>query len=348
MKKKKRIKNILRIGFIFVLSMFLFQSLRFTIEKYAFQPQKNNKVSGNYRSYVSDNYTSSYGRENYIGNSVLVHKENGLSSFPFLFGNRLYLYDIEKDTFQYIAGTWYPYTSIGWRLITADNKVYYTVPRWTDSEDSGNMYSIDLKTKKTNEVPEDVDYFSHPESAVYKDKIYYKKEYIEEDKKYRTEDYGSIFVTDLKTSKEEIFKTGEIDFFRVIGEDMYCYDRKTKKLSITNLASGKEEIKTPSKKEYGMLAYNYTERKGRLYYDDDEYHVKQIDIETNKEKIIIDLLDEEPFKSGKEYFLIPSISYCDDYIAVENYYYSDEEIGEHWNLFIYDYNGKLLKKKQLW
>ncbi len=350
MKKKKRIKKILRTGFIFLALMFLFQCVRLTVEKNNFDNLESYKVSGNYRFYKTDACIRPFSAENHIGNCVLVHKKNGLTTFPLVFGERLYLYDIEKDSSTLITGTWLPFTSVGLLFMTTGSKVYYTIPVWNEESVGGNMYCTDLKTKRTTKIPDDVNDYIETEGAVYKDKIYYRKESIHEGKEDRTEDYGSIFVTDLKAHKEEVFKTGEIEFFKVIGEEMYCYDRKTKKLSITNLASGKEEIKTPSKKEYGILAYNYTERKGGLYYDDDEYHVKQIDIEKNKEKIIIDLLDEEPFKSSKEYKenLFPSISYCDDYIAVENYYYSDEEIGDHTVLFIYDYNGKLLKKKQLW
>ncbi len=61
------------------------QMIRFAIETHAFDTSNLKKLSGNYLK--SGEYN--------MGNCVLVHKKNGISTFPFVFGNRLYLYDTE-------------------------------------------------------------------------------------------------------------------------------------------------------------------------------------------------------------------------------------------------------------
>lgn len=191
---RKRIKRIFRMGMVFITIMLSLQMVRFAIETFGYTPSGNQKVSGNYRHYVTDECFHPYSEENYIGNNVLVHKKNGLSTFPFVFGDRLYLYDIEKESFTFVAGAWAPFTEIGTLFMTAENKIYYTIPVWTDGSTGGNMYCTDLNTKRTTKIPYDISYYIREEGAVYKNKLYYRKEDIDEDKEYRTKDYGIIFV----------------------------------------------------------------------------------------------------------------------------------------------------------
>lgn len=138
------IKKLLKICVSIILGLAVLQIIRFTIEAHAFDISDLKKMSGNYLKKGEYN----------IGNCVLVHKENGISTFPFVFGNRLYLYDIERKKYKLVADTWLPFTEIGSLVTSADNKVYYNLLIWEGSIVGGDVYCTDLKTGETKKVPE--------------------------------------------------------------------------------------------------------------------------------------------------------------------------------------------------
>lgn len=110
---RKTLGNVqLKIGVFIILGLAVLQLIRFAVECHAFDTSDLKKAVGNYLQRSECN----------IGNCVLVHKKNGISTFPFVFGNRLYLYDIERKKHKLVAGTWLPFTEIGTLVTSADNK----------------------------------------------------------------------------------------------------------------------------------------------------------------------------------------------------------------------------------
>lgn len=314
--------------------------LRFAIETHAFDTSNLKKLSGNYLK--SGEYN--------MGNCVLVHKENGISTFPFVFGNRLYLYDIERKKYKLVADTWLPFTEIGTLIKSADNKVYYNLLIWEGSSIGGDVYGTDLKTGETKKVPELAADTMYRGCSVYKGKIYYRKEGIgEEFREY--EDYGIVFAADPDSGEEEVFMDGEVQYFKILGNAMYCYNRQDGKMHAVNLDTGERKSYEFDGREVASLipgedkevlldvysAVNPDDEGSKLgewiahyrdgmAYTEDEFCVYKYCPETWEKETIIDVLKEMPFLKEEEYRsnVWNEISFCDDYITIEVYYYSDQ------------------------
>lgn len=86
------------------------------------------------------NMSESYSKTNY----VLVRKKNSIRNFPFVFGERLYLYDIGKDREYLISNYVHPFYTYGDMLAVHNNKVFYNV--------SGEGPGIELYSKKLQDI----------------------------------------------------------------------------------------------------------------------------------------------------------------------------------------------------
>ena len=232
----------LKIGVFIILGLAVLQLIRFAVESPAFDVSHLEKTTGNYIQWGEYN----------IGNCVLVHKKNGISTFPFVFGNRLYLYDIERKKHKLVAGTWLPFTEIGTLVTSADNKVYYNLLIWEGSLVGGDVYYTDLKTGETKKVPESAGDTMYHGCSIYDNKIYYYKEGIgEEFREY--EDYGIVFATDLGSGEEDVFMDGEVQYFRILENIMYCCNRQDGKLHAVNLDTGERKRYECAGKGVGRL-----------------------------------------------------------------------------------------------
>lgn len=58
-------------------------------------------------------------------NCVLIRKANSIKNFPFVFGERLYLYDIDRNREYLIGNCLLPFYTYGDMLAVQNNKVYY-------------------------------------------------------------------------------------------------------------------------------------------------------------------------------------------------------------------------------
>lgn len=379
------IKKVLKICVSIILGLAVLQMIRFAIETHAFDTSNIKKLSGNYLK--SGEYN--------MGNCVLVHKENGISTFPFVFGNRLYLYDIERRKYKLVANTWLPFTEIGTLITSADNKVYYNLLIWEGSSIDGDVYGKDLKTGETKKVPESA-YAMYYGSSIYDGKIYYWKEGIgEEFREY--EDYGIVFAADLDSGEEEVFMDGEVQYFKILGNVMYCCNRQDGKLHAVNLDTGERKSYEFDGREVASLipgedkevlldvysAVNPDDEdlfedsfefvrlnteegtetlegsklgewiahyRDGMAYTEDEFCVYKYCPETWEKEMIIDVLKEMPILKEEEYKsnVWNEISFCDDYITIEIYYYSDQGEKDHSELLVYDYNGGLVCREKLW
>lgn len=370
------LKKILKICVSAILVLAVLQIIRFAIESHAFDVP-GLKKTGNYEEWGECNF----------GNCVLVHRKNGMSTFPFVFGNRLYLYDIAQEKYKLVADTWFPFTEIGSFITSADNKAYYNLLVWEGSSVGGDIYYTDLGTTERGKVPEMASDTMYLGCSIYDSKIYYWKEYIDEDSR-QDEEYGRVYVTDLDSKEEEIFMYGDIQYFKILGNTMYCYSGKDGRLHAVNLDTGNrksyefgggrvwgifqaenEEIFLEVElendtRELKLVKLNVREgtiieeragvggnhyKDGNVYSEDD-YSVYKYCFETGREELCIDILKDMSFLKRKEYKsnIVAQWSYCDDYIAAEVYYYSDTKKGDHSELLVYDYGGKLLQKEELW
>lgn len=327
------IKKFLKIVVFVILGLAVLQIIRFAVESHAFDTSDLKKAVGNYLQRSECN----------IGNCVLVHKKNGISTFPFVFGNRLYLYDIERKKHKLVAGTWLPFTEIGTLVTLADNKVYY-----------------------------------------------YKEGIGEEFREY--EDYGIVFVTDLSSREEDVFMDGEVQYFRILENIMYCCNQQDGKLHAVNLDTGERKsyecagkgvgslipgegkevladvystANPDNEDSLGLLRLNTEEgtetiedsktgewiahyRDGAIYTED-EFCIYKYDRRTWVKEMIIDIREEMPFLNEEEYKsnVWSEISYCDDYIAMEICYHSDKG-GDRSELLVHDYNGELVHREELY
>ena len=84
--------------------------------------------------------SESYSKTNY----VLVRKKNSIRNFPFVFGERLYLYDFGKDREYLISNYVRPFYTYGDMLAVHNNKVFYNV--------SGEGPGIELYSKKLRDI----------------------------------------------------------------------------------------------------------------------------------------------------------------------------------------------------
>ncbi len=232
------IKKFLKICVSIILGLAVVQIIRFAAETHAFDTSELKKAAGNYLQKSECN----------IENCVLVHKKNGISTFPFVFGNRLYLYDIEQKKHKLVADTWLPFTEIGTLITSGDDKVYYNFLVWEGSSIGGDVYCTDLKTGETKKVPEPAADTMYYGCSVYDGKIYYWKEGIgEEFREY--EEYGIFFAADLASGEEEVFVDGEVQYFKVLGNTMYCCNRQDGKLHAVNLDTGEKRSYELGRKE---------------------------------------------------------------------------------------------------
>lgn len=187
---------------------------------------------------------------------------------------------------------------------------------------------------------------------------------------------------------------GEVQYFKILGNIMYCYNRQDGKLHAVNLDTGErksyecdgQEVSSlilGKDKEMLLDVYStvnpdggdssrlivrlnpdegteiaedskpgewITHYRNGAIYTEDELCIYKYYPGTWKKETIIDILEEMPFLNEEEYRsnVWNEISYCDDYITMEVYYYSDKEKGDHSKLLVYDYDGKLVDREKLW
>lgn len=365
------IKKAFKILLCIIAALFILQVLRFEIEKHAFDTSDIDKPAGNYIFDFS---------EYNMGNCVLVEKENEIGTFPLVFGNRLYLYDIVQDKYKFIAGTWFPFTRIGSLITSSDQKVFYNKVIWEGSDVDGYVYYTDIETYEKGKVPDAASDVMHIESQVYDNKIYYRKTCLEE---VEAEDYGTIYVMDLDSGKEDVFMEKDIRWSRLIENKMYCYNKKENELIITNLDTGETSIHSVEhgrlwnicpmgeevflwchrKKETLNVKFNEKDgtetvinnkkhdgiskyRKGKFYSEEDDDRICSYNEDTWEKEPVIDVCETLPFLKELEHY--NTISYCDDYIAIEILYYDEKEDKDHSRLLVYDYYGTPVREEQLY
>lgn len=319
-----------------------------------------------------------------VGNCVTMRERNSLSSFPHIFGSRLYLYDIDNDKQSLLASTYIPFSEISHDVIVTKDAIYYHVPIW--NEVIGDYYRrTDWKTQK---IDIDTLYYGY---SIYKNNIYYENvdnssgEYLEAGSDLCTD----IYVKNLDTGEEKKFLEGNFDYFRVKEDKMYCHDLKKKEILLVDVNNGKLLERYPYDGEYisfiefgendkfyinewkdipeetpmgGIAEYDTNkkcttwsmectgiEHNSRLHYKDGYLYYSSefeiIRINVNNHKPE-KLINLEPYMNPEEErgFITPSTVSYCDDYIVVDLSYFAEGEG-YGDLLIYDYEGNYIRKE---
>ncbi len=270
--KKKLCLIILMIVILFTTA----QVLCWEIEKQSLYRVDLEKVSANYNDY------SDHARG--IDNHVLVRKANGIGTFPFVFGERLYLYDIDKQKYRLVDSTYAPFSHMGVLLLGADNKIFYNKTSELEESVDGKFYYNDLNKKSKLCISDEQFYFVDLQDgfSVYNNQLYCRKE--NEDDVYDITN-GSIYVMDLEKGEFELFEDGNISYMEIIDNNLYFYDIKTKTLSVRNLDTGEKMV---YRYEKNIEDIEYTnEGKFLVLSDEGVFCSDNLESIESKEKLLI-------------------------------------------------------------
>lgn len=296
-------------------------------------------------------------------NTVLYTTANGLNTFPYIFGERLYMYDIEKDKatllkscLEYYSVYELYYLTQNWLYVMQDNTTSYynrqnikngKVNNWIPCdtrEINGRVYTeglisiseiIDEKEKLIFELDS-----KHPytidEYQIMNDNLYVLTAHDNDPK-------GELYIKNLKTlkSKKRELNTYYMGFNVVDNDNVILIDTingKVDKYNITNKTLKKIAIFDKGKHAKGSIAcYSSELRNNYLYFYNSMFVFYRLNIKTGQIKKLTEQLSE----IDGEAETAMEVNYCKDYIALEAEYDNDKF------LYVYDYNGNLIKKKKL-
>lgn len=298
----------------------------------------------------------------YPGNNIVIAKNNGILTFPFVLGQRLYLYDLKKDQFKLVAFNLNPLEFYSGNYCYYSNKVLYRIGCMDQGiEIFQNQFQNPWHKKKILSWC--------GVYTIYKDKILFMR-----DEEWSCQK-NSIYIKDLKSGKsEKVFIKGTFSrFLRGKQEHLLTYDEKAgriveinmKNRKITYLLKIKEPIWAGEVGNTGIVfKYNkiikFDKRslvqeeickvKGHveiediriknknLFYINDIGKLYCVNIESGVRKLITEI----PYKKFTENSNF-TIHYAKDFIAVHVFY--KKGLFRKEKIMIYDYDGKLVKVK---
>lgn len=311
------------------------------------------------------------------GNYVLVSKSNGIKEFPIIWGDGLYLYDIEKERFYLVKDCKVPLATFdrGSSATVQGDKIYYT----TGMENPGqDVYMRDISHASKEKVV--MQYATH--YAVTADHIYYPTEYgtgvsgeiIEKNFKsgeplviekgvfnYMMADEGGLYVYD--ENKNMVIKisleTKEKTYFKDIhatpewigsgkGDHVILIDESGKILDLNGKTGDKRVAGKVNGRYCSMTNCKYIDPYLFYYNEADELH--RMDLTNGTQKKILDLASLDGIGKHSEGTSIGSeINFCTDYIAIETCYETGLEDfpKENRSLLIFDYHGNLILENEL-
>ena len=341
-----------KILLIFIISITIFQIIRFENEKRNISKFDISQVYGNCMQSAN---------ESNVGNYVTIHKNNNLTTFPFVFGERVYLYDVESGERALVVNTRMPFSGIGNDIILTKESIFYN--RKMGNDTIGSYYQISNDKKKCKINGEDL-YYGY---SIYENKVFYEKVDTgsKEYEKYTSDLCSDVYVMDLNSGKESLFLEGNVGYFRVIEDKLYCYELEKEKIIVVDIKTG-NSIEVPY--QCDLLEYIVIGENGTIYivdYSTDEAVNRIVKYDLNNEVILWSqevALDEFDSKihyknnciyfkgedssiykmgtSGGDKTMIialteeATVSYCDDYIVAK--VSGDNGVKQ---LQVYDYEG---------
>lgn len=311
-------------------------------------------------------------------NTILIQKKNTILNFPFIFGERLYLYDIDKDREYLIADCVRPFHSFGDMLAVCNNTVYYNIFR--------DGPGIEVYSKGVNEVSKgkkildqaglylvsskDIYYLKIKETTYKEEQNFLYKKDLESGKTgivlkenlsdVLRMDHGHIYswnrfskelleigedthsVTRYPTEESPLW-IGYVDGHRFLSIDegnVILYDKNTRK---------KHYLVKDIKKESELLTEKAKYENGYLYYNNQNLDFYRLDVYSGKNKKICSLsgIDKvKEYNKYKEYYA--DVNYCKDYITIDLSYAINHHLGiMKRRLLVFDYKGNLIKVQKL-
>ena len=353
-EKVMKIKKIVLI----LLVLILFQILRLEIEKIIAKVP----VTPDYVNYSSDDVGES------IGNYIILDRTNDITRLPLL-GSGVYLYDVDSDKMNLLS---YIVDPVGtyFENVICDNTLYGGICRGVENyKGYKKELKKNIRTKTTVENPYD-------NYSICDDKMYF----IDAD--LYGGQTGNLEVKDLNTGENRIFVEGDIECFGINEGKMYCFDKHKQAIIIIDLDTN-ERNEYPYQCSY-MWRMGFFEQENVFCFaegdnENGDWRIVEYDLNTNEKKILWDQIhpyntqhiyvrdecvywcdysfegkvycyDQKEssekmlfeFKEVKAETDSPSFYFCDDYIVFEVY---DSEHNEGRNtMFVYDYNGELIRK----
>lgn len=307
-----------------------------------------------------------------IGNNILVAKQNNILTFPYVFGERLYLYNTKKDQWKLIRNYKIPFSGFGNELAVDGDSVYYNDFLM---EEGNTIYSRKISGFHFEKKVADW-------ASIYT--ISYPYMYYLHDTEGYDEEDNNLYRKNLKTGKTEMFLKGQFSY--VLRQDekyIYTYDSKTKE--VLQISQDKKHItrcngiehpiwigytneeqfiivnesnivlydKKKNKSEYYIKNLKKEKElineqiriiKNTLYYSNQKLDCYSLNLKTGKITSVFSVSDIEEFKETLEKGdNIAQIHYCDNYIVVDITYSGYKKR----KLLIYDYNEKQLKSIKL-
>ncbi len=320
------------------------------------------------------NMSESYSKTNY----VLVRKKNSIRNFPFVFGERLYLYDIGKDRGYLISNYVRPFYTYGDMLAVHNNKVFYNV--------SGEGPGIELYSKELQDIgmgqkildqaglytvsSNDIYYLKNQETTYKEEQNFLYKKNLKNGKTKTVLkenlsnvlrfDNGFIYswnriskeLLEINeknktivrcTAKEEPLWIGYVDpqhFLSIDEANIVLYNKKTKhkKYLVKNI-----------KKEEELLNRKAKIEKDYLYYNNENLDFYRLNVYTGDKQKIISLSENDAVKEYIQYSeYYADVNYCNDYVVIDLNYVSNKKLNlMNRRLLVFDYKGKLVKNKKL-
>jgi len=318
------------------------------------------------------------------GNYLLLSKNNGIATFPFVWADGLYLYSIDENKNYLLRTSLIPLMSFDNFYTLQNSRAYYTKgmanPGYKIFMHDFHSLARDkvvLKSVNSYAVTDKHLYFSYMDWGVGDN----------------GEDYGEILKKDMSSGDEWILEKGNISSY-LSADDEYLYYYNIDKKTIFQLSLDSEQITeynnienepvwigTGSKNNIiivnvlsEVIDYNtktfhqqvvtkidekYSEnhhlKNDFLYCDSYGTELCRVNLLDGTQDILISLgsvdevtsLVERVRKDGRYYDMVSN--YCKDYIAIEASYSFENKIFDRWvrKLLIFDYDGNFVRSKKL-
>lgn len=358
-------KNIKRIFVFVTLILAVIQGLRFMLESRIPNMNTGNKMISNCQEFTNDGV---------VDNKILVVEGNGITTYPYVAGSRLYLYDLKTEKKQLLTMTILPFAEIGDMFTIADNKVCYNIAVWKDSVGYFYLQEIGSSRKEKFDIRDQCRGYS-----LSGDMLFY---YEEMQNETMTDDFWEVYAINLKTGQKEKYFDGPIEFLKIIDDKVWGYNPREKVFLIKDIDNSTlQEIPYTCEGVSDFVIYQNI-----MYLCDyvkvgDEVTGRIVKFDMNtKESNILKRFSEERSKSNlcvkedKIYYGLKqdktvriyeydldtaevrkiietkvgyvNITFCSDYIALDSWGQENAGEDEH-QLSVYDYDGQIIRNEKL-
>ena len=311
-----------------------------------------------------------FNRNEYVnGNQILICVPNGIWDFPFVLGERLYLYDLEKQKKYLINKRIGVYDDFGTTLTLAGDRIYYC-EEGVDGQNRIYEKEIGDAVKRKRIVKRAESY------TVDAGRIYYMIRLMTLD------DGGVLYQKELKNAEPEILLEGSLEeILRLDHDRLYTWDNHSKE-AIEMMKDGSNITRCPGIEDPVWIGYKdsehyliietdkvicydkekeekeyiaqgrefsytakYDKKTERLYCNDIEMNFYWIDLKTKVRKCYLSFRQEAKTRNLFSGEYDADVYYCKDYLAVDITALASDK--EERYLFVYDYQGRQIRREKM-